>query len=149
MCVVSHQGCCVFIQYSLVKGCCEWILIQPWTEVIDYSLLRLTRYTRLKIGMSHLSISGTVVHGRCYISHSFYFLLFFYFFTVCWLIFVSCFCFHVFQTVVWAVKNPYQTVYFFSDWSLNFIIFVMLLLHHIIVYYITKLHYSRLLYLIL
>ena len=29
-------------------------------------------------------------------------------------------------------------------WSLNFIIFVMVPLHHIIVYYITKLHYSRL-----
>ena len=33
--------------------------------------------------------------------------------------------------------------------SLNFITFVMVLLHHIIVYYISKLHYSRLLYLIL
>ena len=32
--------CCVFIQYDLfIKGGCKWILIQPGTQVIDYSLL--------------------------------------------------------------------------------------------------------------
>ena len=45
--------------------------------MIDYSLLGLARHTRLRIGISHLSISGIVVHGRCYISHCFYFLLLF------------------------------------------------------------------------
>ena len=105
--VVFNQGCCVFIQYNLLKGCCEWILIKPWTQVIDYLLPGLTWHTRLRIGISHLSISGIVVHGRCYISHCFYFLLFFYFLIACWLIFVCCFCFHVFQTVVWGAKNPY------------------------------------------
>ena len=72
-CVVFNQGCCVFVQYNLLKGCCEWILIQPWTQVIDYSLPGLTWHTRLRIGISHLSISGIVVHGRCYFSHCFYF----------------------------------------------------------------------------
>ena len=87
LCIYFNQGCCVFIQYNLLKGCCEWILIQPWTQVIDYSLLGLARHTRLRIGISHLSISGIVIHGRCYISHCFYFLLLFYFLIVCWFIF--------------------------------------------------------------
>ena len=39
---VFNQGCCIFIQYNLLKGCCEWILIQLWTQVIDYSLPGLT-----------------------------------------------------------------------------------------------------------
>ena len=78
-CVVFNQGCCVFIQYNLLKGCCEWILIQPWTQVIDYSLPRLTWHIRLRIGISHLFISGIVVHGSCYISHCCYFLFFCYF----------------------------------------------------------------------
>ena len=26
-CVVFNQGCCAFIQYNLLKGCCESILI--------------------------------------------------------------------------------------------------------------------------
>ena len=83
------QGCCVFIQYNLLKGSCEWILIQPWTQVIDYSLLGLTRHTRLRISISHLSMSEIVVHGRCYISHYFYFLLFFTFWLfVGWYLFV-------------------------------------------------------------
>ena len=38
---------------------------------------------------------------------------------------------------------------FLSDWSLNFIIFIMVLLHHFVEYYITKLYYSILLYLIM
>ena len=75
---------------------------------------------------------------------AFTFLLFF--MILCSLIFVCCFCFHVFQTVVWAAKAPYKPAYFFSYWSLNFIIFVIVLLHRIMVYYITKLHYSRLSY---
>ena len=50
---------------------------------------------RLKVGISHLSISRTVVKGRRYISHSFYFSIIFYmsasFVIVCWLIFVFVF----------------------------------------------------------
>ena len=76
--VVFNQGCCVFIQYNLFKGCCEWILIQPWTQVTDYSLPELTWHTRLRIGISHLSMSGIVIHSRCYISHCFYFSVIFY-----------------------------------------------------------------------
>ena len=89
VCVVFNLGCCVFIQYNLAKGCCERILIQLWNQVIDYSLPGLTWHTRLRIGISHLSISGIVVHGRCYISHCFYFLLFFTFWLfVGWYLFV-------------------------------------------------------------
>ena len=73
-CVVFNKRCCIFIQYNLLKDCCKWILIQPWTQVIDYSLPGLTWHTRLRIGISHLTISGIAIHGRCYIiSHCFYF----------------------------------------------------------------------------
>ena len=41
-----------------------------------------------------------------------------------------------------------QTFYFLSDWSLNFII-IMVLLHYITVYHIIKLHFIRLFYLML
>ena len=47
-----------------------------------------------------------------------------------------------------STKNPFWPVNFLFDWSLHFIIIIMVLLHHVIVYYITKFHYSRLLYLI-
>ena len=122
--VVSNQGCCVFIQYNLLKGCCEWILIQPWTQVIDFSLPGLTWHTGLRIGISHRSISGIVVHGRCYISHCFYFSICFYFPVIfydsllvhlCFLFLFSCL-----LTVVWATKNP------------HIIIFIMVLVHYII-----------------
>ena len=68
-----NQGCHIFIQSNLLMNCCEWILIQPWTEVIYYSLPGLTWHIRLKISISHLSISGIVVDVTCYISHCFYF----------------------------------------------------------------------------
>ena len=95
-----NHGCCIFIQYHPFKGCCEWILMQPWTQVKDYSLPGLTWHIRLRIGISHLSISAIMVHRRCYISHCFYFFVIFYFSAIflwffCWLIFVFCFCFHV------------------------------------------------------
>ena len=78
---------CVFIRYNLLKGCYEWSLIQPWTQVIDYSLPGLTWHTRLRFGISHLCISGIVVHGRCYISYCFYFsVIFFLFCYVLWLL---------------------------------------------------------------
>ena len=95
-----------------------------------------------------------VVHVRCYISHCFcffllyfLFLLFFYDFLLvdlCFLFLLSCI-----LTVVWATKDPFQPVCFLSNWSLNFIIvMIMVLLRYIVAYYITKLHYSRLFYLI-
>ena len=83
--VVFNQECCDFIQYSLLKGCCEWILIQPWTQVIDYSLPGLTWHTRLGIGISHLWISGIVVHGRCYFPIDVTFLFFLFFCYFLWL----------------------------------------------------------------
>ena len=97
----------------------------------------------MKIGISYLSISGIVVHGRCYTSHGFYFSVTFYdclLVDLCFLFLLLCL-----SRVVWAAKNPYKPVYLPSNWSLNFI---NILLHHITVYYITKFHYSRLLYLI-
>ena len=88
-CVVLNQGCCIFIQYNLLKGCCEWLLIQLWTQVIDYALPGLTWHTKLRIGISHLSIAGILVCGKCYNSHCFYFLLFFTFWLfVGWSLFV-------------------------------------------------------------
>ena len=110
-CAFFNQGCCFFIQYNLLKGCCEWILIKAWTQVIDYSLPGLTWHTRLRIGISYLSISGRVVHGRCYISHWFYFSVILYFSVtfcdcllvdLCFLFFFLCL-----LTVVRATKNPF------------------------------------------
>ena len=94
-CVVFNQGCCISIQYNLLKGCCEWILIQPWTQVTDYSLPGLTWHIRLRIGIFHLPISRMVVHGRCYISHCFYFSVILFFCSFLWL-FVGWFLFFVF-----------------------------------------------------
>ena len=42
-----------------------------------YSLLCLTLHIKAGINISHLSISGIVAHGRCYISHCFFCLFFF------------------------------------------------------------------------
>ena len=77
-----NQACCVFIQYNPLKGCSEQILIQLWTQAIDYSLPGLTWHIRSRIGNSHLSISSIVVHGRCYIFHYFYFSAIFCFFVI-------------------------------------------------------------------
>ena len=85
----------VFIQYNLLKGCCEWILTQPRILVIDYSLTELTWHIRLWIGICHLSISRIVVHGKFLISPCFYFSIFYEFLFSCRL------------TLVWATKNPF------------------------------------------
>ena len=71
--VVFNQRCCVFIQCNLLKGSYECILKQTLSQAVDYSLPGLTWNIRLRIYISHLSISGIVVHGRCYVSHCFYF----------------------------------------------------------------------------
>ena len=92
-CVVFNQGCCVFIQYNLLNGCCKWIPMQPWTQVRDYSLPVLTCHIRLRIGISHVSISGILVHSKCYISHCFYFSDFFILFYDCFLVDRCLFCF--------------------------------------------------------
>ena len=118
-CVVLNQGSCIFVQYNLLKFCCEWILIQSWTHAIDYSLPGLTWNTRSRVGIWHLSISGIVVNGRCYISHYFYFSFISYFCVIfydcllpdlCFLFFFLCL-----LTEVWATRNPYLPVYFVSD----------------------------------
>ena len=72
-CIIFNYRSSAVIQYNLLKRCCEWILIQSWTQKIDYSLLLLTWHIRFRIGISNLSISGIMLHGRCYISHCFYF----------------------------------------------------------------------------
>ena len=81
-CVAFNRWCCSFIQYNLLKGCCKWILIQHWIQVLEYSLPGLTWDIRLRIRISHLSIFGIVVHGRSYVSHCFYFLFFCFFWGV-------------------------------------------------------------------
>ena len=90
---------------------CEWILMQPWTQVIDYSLPGLTWYIRLRIGISHLPISWIVVHGRCSISHCFYFSGFFYFSVTFYdflqVDFSFLLLFLCLLTVVWATKNSF------------------------------------------
>ena len=78
-------------------------------------------------------------------------------FTFCYFLLFDCllvdlcllFLFSCFSDSSLSSQESILACSFFSDWSLNFIIFVMVLLHDIIVYYVTKLHYSRLLYLIL
>ena len=72
-CIVFTQGSCVIIQYNLPESCSEFILIKPWTQLIDYSLPGLALHVGLSTGISHLSISGIVVQCRGYISHCFYF----------------------------------------------------------------------------
>ena len=108
-CVGFNQGCCTFIQHNLLKSCCEWILIRLWTQVTNYSLPGLTWHIRLRICISHLSISGIVVHERWYISHCYYVLIIFYFSVIfydwllvhLWFLFL----FSCLLTVVWATKD--------------------------------------------
>ena len=122
-------------------------------QVTDCSLPVLTSHISLRIGISHLSISGIVAHGRCYISHCFYVSVIFYFSVIFYDCLLVDFCFlslfSCLLTVVWATENPFLSFYFFSDWSLNFVIIIMVELNYIIAYYITKLHYSRLSYLMM
>ena len=99
-CVVFNLGCCVFTQYNLLVGYPGWILIQHRTQVRDYSLTGLTWNINLIIGISHLSISGIVVHGRCYIFHCFYFSVFAWLF-VGWVLFFA----FVFMSVDSSLSN--------------------------------------------
>ena len=66
-----NQACCVSVQYRILEGCCERILI-PWTQAMDHSLPDLswltTLGTRLGISIYYLSITGIVVRDRCFIS---------------------------------------------------------------------------------
>ena len=110
-CAVFNQGCWVFIQYNLLDGCCKWILIEPWTQVLDYLLLGITWHIRLRIVIFLLSISETVVHGRCYISYCFYFSVFL--MIVCWLIFVLCFYVSISLDSSLSNKEPILTFLFF------------------------------------
>ena len=85
-----------FERRESIKGCWEWILTQPGTPITDYSLSGLKWHIRLRISISHTSISGIVIHGRGYIYHYFYFYIFYFsdIFYDCSLIFI-CFCFDV------------------------------------------------------
>ena len=148
-CVVFNQGCCVFVQYNLLKCCWEWV--QPCSQVIDSSLAGFTWNTRSRIGIWHLSISGIVVHGRCYIFHYFYFSVIF------------CFCYFLWLFVAWSLFFVFAFMSPDSSLSNQESILTCLLSFWLIIklyhyyygsvtscyslYYIAKLHYSRLLYL--
>ena len=139
-CVVSSQGCCIFIQYSLLVGCFKWILMQPQTQVIDYALPGLKWHIRLRIGISHPSNSGKVVCGKCYISHCFYF--FWYLFWLFCLFFVF-----ALMSLGSSLSNQKPILTFLLPFWL------IIKLYHdyydsITIYYITKLYYSRLFYVV-
>lgn len=73
MCAVLFfdQGSRVSTQCNLLVGCCERILMQPWAQVMDYSLPFFYIATRLGIGISCLFISAIVICDRCYIQQYF------------------------------------------------------------------------------
>ena len=130
------------IQY---KGCYEWILTQPWTQVIDYLLPGLTWYIRLRIGISHLSICGIVVHGRCYISHCFYFSAIFSFSFIfydcllvdlCFLVLFWCFLKVVWEPRIHSNLFTFSLIiklYHYYHGSITSYYIIMVLLHHIVV----------------
>ena len=82
-------GCCrdvaVSINTTYEIGCCDWILIQPNTEVNNPCVskptcthviiiwLWLICYIQCGFSVSYLSIPGMAAHDRCNISHSFTF----------------------------------------------------------------------------
>ena len=82
-------GCCrdvaVSINTTYEIGCCDWILIQPSTEVNNPCVskptcthviiiwLWLICYIQCGFSVSYLSIPGMAAHDRCNISHSFTF----------------------------------------------------------------------------
>ena len=132
------------LRFYLLKGCYEWILTRPWIQAIGYSLSGLPWHIRLRIGIFHLSISEIVVHGRCVFRIPFVFmlrfsfLLFFYdFFLVdlCFLFLFSCLVTKVWATCLLSLWLINQLYYYCYGW---------VKLYYIILYYITKLHYSRL-----
>ena len=98
--------------------------MQPWIQVIDYSLPGLTSHIILKIGISHVSISEIVVHGRCYTSHCFYFSAIFSWCFVGWSLFL--FLVLCLLTVVWATNNAFLPVWFLSNWSLLWFYYIIL-----------------------
>ena len=58
----------VLVNTTYHVGCCNLMLIQPWIEVMYFSLLWLILNIRMGISISHLSIAGIVAHGRCFLS---------------------------------------------------------------------------------
>ena len=134
-----------------ICNCVKNIDLLHWIyKKINFFLSFHRPHIRLKIGISHLSVSGMVFHGRCCTSCCFYFFCYFLRLFVGWYLFfafVLCL-----LRVVWGTNNPFWPAYFAFNWSLNFINIVIVLLHYIIaciVYYFTKLHYSRLFYVII
>ena len=59
--VILNQGCCSIGQYNLCSLMLMYCLL-PW----------LTLHIRARITISHLTITGIVAHGKCYISHCFF-----------------------------------------------------------------------------
>ena len=95
---------------------------------------------RLRIGISHPSNSGKVVCGKCYISHCFYF--FWYLFWLFCLFFVF-----ALMSLGTSLSNQKPILTFLLSFWL------IIKLYHdyydsITIYYITKLYYSRLFYVV-
>ena len=74
--VLNKRMLCFYSMQSAWELLGMVVLIQSWTQVIDYLLPGVTWLTRLRISMSHLSISGMIVRGRYYNSHCFFFCYF-------------------------------------------------------------------------
>ena len=67
----------VLVNTTYLIGCCDLMLIQTWIKFM-YCSFALPLHIRVGINISHLSIPGIVAHGRCYISHCFVCVCFFY-----------------------------------------------------------------------
>ena len=94
-----------FYSIQSAWGLLWMILIQPWSQVIHCSLPGLTRHVRLRIGISHLSISGIMVYGSCYITYCFN-----------WFV-IFCFCV-IFNNFL-LINRCFFFVFMFLDSDLN------------------------------
>ena len=72
----STRDVAVLVNTIYMIGCCDLMLMQPWTKVMYCSLLWVTWQIRAGISISHLSTSGIVVHGRSYVCHCFFIFFF-------------------------------------------------------------------------
>lgn len=81
------QRFCTLIHYNLLEGFANWFdtTLNPGKKLL-ITRTRWTWHIRLRICLFHASIFGIVVHGRCCISHCFYFLVIVR--VVCFLIFI-------------------------------------------------------------
>ena len=71
--VVLNQGCRRSGQYKLPDRMLRLDANTTLNQIMYCSLLWLTLHIRAGINISHLSTPGIVAHGRCYMSHCFFF----------------------------------------------------------------------------